>query len=130
MRITKNLRPGSIIALHGGLGVGKTCFTSGIARGLGIKETVTSPTYTIISEYEGTLPSFGKLPFYHIDAYRLSGEDDFANIGGEELIAKDGISVVEWSERIPSSIPRDAFMIDIEIIGGNKRIFHIPEELL
>jgi tRNA threonylcarbamoyladenosine biosynthesis protein TsaE len=130
MRIAKSLRPGSVIALRGGLGAGKTCFTTGIARALGIEETVTSPTYTIISEYEGILPSFGKLPFYHIDAYRLSGDDDFAASGGEELLESGGISVVEWSERIPRSIPRNSCIIDIEIAGGNNRIFHISEELL
>ncbi|MDR0878265.1 MAG: tRNA (adenosine(37)-N6)-threonylcarbamoyltransferase complex ATPase subunit type 1 TsaE [Treponema sp.] len=135
-RIASRLQPGSVIALRGGLGAGKTCLTRGIAQGLGIEETVTSPTYTIISEYEGTLPPAGtnvpggKFPLYHIDAYRLAGEDDFINIGGEELINGAGISVIEWSERIPLSIPKDAFFIDIEITGDSKRMIHLSEGLL
>jgi tRNA threonylcarbamoyladenosine biosynthesis protein TsaE len=134
------LHPGSVIALRGGLGAGKTCLTKGIARGLGITEEVTSPTYTIISEYRGTmLPSggdcdggrdgrdggSGKITLYHIDAYRLSGDDDFAGLGGEEILYGQGISVIEWSERLPHSLPPAAITIDIEITGGETRNIHI-----
>jgi tRNA threonylcarbamoyladenosine biosynthesis protein TsaE len=110
---------GSVVALKGPLGAGKTCLAKGIARGLGVKEEVTSPTYTIISEYEGLCP------FYHIDAYRLRGDDDFAGLGGEEIIYGEGISVVEWSERISLSLPDTSLFIDIKIEDGGVRNFHI-----
>jgi tRNA threonylcarbamoyladenosine biosynthesis protein TsaE len=113
------LAPGSVVALEGPLGAGKTCFAKGIARGLGIEEEITSPTYTIVSEYQGAFP------FYHIDVYRLSGDGDFASLGGEEFIYGKGISVVEWSDRIPSSIPRDSVFVDIEIREGGARNIRI-----
>jgi len=81
-RLARRLGPGSVIALRGGLGAGKTCLVKGIARGLGITENVTSPTYTIISEYAGAVP------LYHIDAYRLSGDEDFENTGAGELLGR------------------------------------------
>ena len=116
------------MALTGPLGAGKTCFAKGIASGLGISENVTSPTYTIISEYEGTLRGKESIPFYHIDAYRLRGNDDFSTIGGEEIVFGKGISVIEWSEHIPDFIPAYAIEVDIEIENGNKRIIrtYIP----
>jgi tRNA threonylcarbamoyladenosine biosynthesis protein TsaE len=95
--------------------VGKTCLVKGIARFLGIREEVTSPTYTIISEY-----CAGPLPFYHIDAYRLAGDDDFEALGGEEYIYGEGISVIEWSERLKRSISRSAIVIEISLIEGNR----------
>jgi tRNA threonylcarbamoyladenosine biosynthesis protein TsaE len=118
-RIAGRLAPGSILALRGGLGAGKTCLVKGIARGLGVKETVTSPTYTIISEYSGFLP------LYHIDAYRLEGDDDFESAGARELIYDGGVSVIEWSERLSSSLPRDCIVVEIEINGPEGRVFHI-----
>jgi tRNA threonylcarbamoyladenosine biosynthesis protein TsaE len=124
-RLAPYLHPGSVVALRGGLGAGKTCLVKGIAEGLGITEEVTSPTYTIISEYGGTLSPFGALPFYHIDAYRLTGDDDFAALGGEEILYGKGVSVIEWSERLPQSLPSDAITIDIEISGGENRMIHI-----
>jgi tRNA threonylcarbamoyladenosine biosynthesis protein TsaE len=115
------LQRGSIVALRGGLGAGKTCLTKGIARGLGVSEEVTSPTYTIISEYQG------KVPFYHIDAYRLQGDDDFIALGGEEVLYGAGVSVIEWSERLPHSIPEHALVIEIEIIEQDRRKIHIAQ---
>ncbi|MDR3333592.1 MAG: tRNA (adenosine(37)-N6)-threonylcarbamoyltransferase complex ATPase subunit type 1 TsaE [Treponema sp.] len=112
-RIARFLHQGSIVALRGGLGAGKTYLTKGIARGLGVSEEVTSPTYTIISEYEGNLP------FYHIDAYRLQGDDDFSALGGEEILYGAGVSVIEWSERI--SIPEYAIIVELEIRESNHR---------
>jgi tRNA threonylcarbamoyladenosine biosynthesis protein TsaE len=114
-RLAGLLAPGSVVALKGPLGAGKTCLAKGIARGLGIKEEITSPTYTIVSEYQGSCP------FYHIDAYRLSGDDDFNALGGEEFIYGGGISVVEWSDRIPASIPAGAVFVDIAIENGGER---------
>jgi tRNA threonylcarbamoyladenosine biosynthesis protein TsaE len=115
-RIAPYLNRGSVVALRGGLGSGKTCLVKGIARGLGIRETVTSPTYTIVSEYAG------RLPLYHIDAYRLEGDGDFGDLGGEELLYGDGISVIEWSERLPRSIPPRAITVEITPAGSGRRI--------
>jgi tRNA threonylcarbamoyladenosine biosynthesis protein TsaE len=98
VRIASKLSPGAIVALRGDIGAGKTCLVKGIARGLGVTDTVTSPTYTIVSEYRGNIPVF------HIDAYRLSGDDDFEGTGALELLGGNGVALVEWSERIPRSL--------------------------
>jgi tRNA threonylcarbamoyladenosine biosynthesis protein TsaE len=100
--------------------VGKTYFTKGIARGLEVAEELTSATYTIISEYRG------KFPFYHIDAYRLQGDDDFTALGGEDFLYGPGVSVVEWSELLPQSIPPAAITVEIRILREEKRIIRIP----
>ncbi|MDR2020328.1 MAG: tRNA (adenosine(37)-N6)-threonylcarbamoyltransferase complex ATPase subunit type 1 TsaE [Treponema sp.] len=118
-RIAPLLRPGSIVALRGGLGAGKTCLVKGIARGLGIDEEITSPTYTIVSEYRG------RLPLYHIDAYRLNGAGDFLAMGGEEYLYGDGAALIEWSEHIAGSIPPGAAAIEIEITGETRRTLRI-----
>jgi len=125
--ISRMLGVGSVVALKGPLGAGKTCLTKGIASGLGVMEEVTSPSYTIVSEYDGFIPdkedSEGKISvrFYHIDAFRLEGDSDFSNIGGEEMIFGNGISVIEWSERIPAFVPNEALMVDISIQEDQKR---------
>jgi tRNA threonylcarbamoyladenosine biosynthesis protein TsaE len=129
-KIALLLHCGSVLALKGPLGAGKTCLTKGIAKALGIKEEVTSPTYTIVSEYETQPPG---LPFYHIDAYRLSGDDDFTAMGGEEYLGADGIAVVEWSERIPSALPPETLYAEIEIDkknGSEGRIITIRQGAL
>jgi tRNA threonylcarbamoyladenosine biosynthesis protein TsaE len=115
-KLARLLKAGTVIALKGTLGAGKTCLAGGIARGLGVTETVTSPTYTIIREYEGYLP------FYHIDAYRLSGDGEFESLGAEDLLYGEGVTVIEWSERIPLSIPPDAWEIELSLLedGGRK----------
>ena len=118
-RIARRLRPGSVVALRGGLGSGKTHLTKGIARGLGISEQITSPTYTIITEYPA------RIPLYHIDAWRLSGDEDFENSGALELLAGNGISVIEWSERLPRSLPGGAITVAIEITGPEERVIRI-----
>jgi len=119
-RLAPMLGKGDVVALRGSLGAGKTCFIKGIARGLGIEEELTSPSYAIISEYE-CLVGNEKIPFFHIDAYRLEGNGDFSAIGGEEIVYGNGISVIEWSDRIPALIPSGAFRIDFEILEDNKR---------
>jgi tRNA threonylcarbamoyladenosine biosynthesis protein TsaE len=114
--IAAGLGKGNVVALRGCLGAGKTCLAKGIARGLGIREEVTSPTYTIVSEYAA-----GSLPFCHIDAYRLGGDDDFQAIGGDEYINGESITVIEWSERIPGSIPPPALVVAISILEDGRR---------
>jgi tRNA threonylcarbamoyladenosine biosynthesis protein TsaE len=120
-RIATLLHKGSVVALRGGLGAGKTWLTKGIARGLGVTEEVTSPTYTIISEYEG------RLPLYHIDAYRLRGDDDFAAIGADDVVYGNGVTVIEWSERVAQSLPADALVIEVSILEDARRLIAVKE---
>lgn len=92
--LAQRLRPGTVIAYRGDLGAGKTAFTRGLARGLGVGETVTSPTYTIVNEYLG-----GRLPLFHFDMYRLGSADELFDIGWEDYLDRGGVCAVEWSER-------------------------------
>jgi len=85
---------GMLILLYGDLGSGKTHFTKGVAKGMDIKDNVSSPTYTILFEHNG------EIPLYHFDLYRITDEDDFFEIGGYEYLAKDGVCILEWAERI------------------------------
>ena len=100
---------GLIIALTGDLGVGKTLFSKGFAKGLGITEPVSSPTFTIVKVYEG-----GRLPFYHFDVYRISDPDEMDEIGFDEFIFGDGASLIEWADLIDEIIPEEAVRITIE----------------
>jgi len=127
MRLSSMLGKGDVVALNGPLGAGKTCFTKGIAEGLGIEEELTSPSYAIVSEYE-CLAGGERLLFYHIDAYRLEGNDDFSAIGGEDIVYGNGISVIEWGDRIPAFIRSGAYRIDLEIIEGDKRSVKIVKQ--
>jgi len=119
-----SLKKGDVVALKGPLGAGKTYFAKGIAMALGVKDAVTSPSYTIVSEYDGILQG-NSIKIYHIDAYRLAGNDDFSAIGGEEMIFGDGISIIEWCERVPEFIKKGALRVDIQIMDDEKRHFHI-----
>ncbi len=94
-RMASRLRPGDVIACYGGLGMGKTAFTRGLARGLGVTEPVTSPTYTIVNEYLG-----GRMPLFHFDMYRLGSSDELFDIGWEDYLARGGVCCVEWSENV------------------------------
>ncbi|GMO41216.1 MAG: tRNA (adenosine(37)-N6)-threonylcarbamoyltransferase complex ATPase subunit type 1 TsaE [Termitinemataceae bacterium] len=119
MEIGKTLQRGSIVCLDGCLGAGKTCITRGIAHVLGVEETITSPTYTIINEYSGIYP------FYHIDVYRLGGCSDFEEIGGNDILFCGGICVVEWSYKINLLIPENALHVDITINEDYSRTIDI-----
>jgi tRNA threonylcarbamoyladenosine biosynthesis protein TsaE len=123
-RLASFLEPGSVLALSGGLGAGKTCLVKGIAGALGLNENITSPTYTIINEYS-LKDRLDGCPLYHIDAYRLSGDEDFDSTGAGECFSSGGITIIEWSERIPGSIPESAISIDIEISGPQSRVFRL-----
>jgi len=105
IRLGKHLGPGDVVCLEGELGAGKTVLTGGIAEGLGIKTGVTSPTYTIINEYPG------EIPLYHIDLYRLEDGDEFYDIGGEDLLYGQGVSVIEWASRAEGILPEDCLWI-------------------
>ncbi|MCL2068086.1 MAG: tRNA (adenosine(37)-N6)-threonylcarbamoyltransferase complex ATPase subunit type 1 TsaE [Treponema sp.] len=118
-RIAASLVPGSVVALYGSLGSGKTCLAGGIARALGIGEIITSPTYTIISVYPGSLN------LYHIDAYRLTGEEEFEQLGIDELVSENGVVLIEWAEKVEKSLPADTIKIFIEIAGTEKRLIRV-----
>lgn len=98
MTLGAQLRPGTVIAYEGDLGAGKTAFTRGLARGLGISEQVTSPTYTIVNEYEG------RLPLFHFDMYRLTSSEDLFDIGWEDYLERGGVIAVEWSSRVADAL--------------------------
>ena len=98
-RIIGTCSPGAILALHGDLGAGKTCFTQGVARALGITEDITSPTYTLIHEYEA------QPPLFHIDLYRTDSPEEALNFGIDEYLESDGITLIEWAERAEGILP-------------------------
>ena len=109
------LAPGTVIAYQGDLGAGKTAFTRGVACGLGAKESVTSPTYTIVNEYLS-----GKYPLFHFDMYRLASSDDLFDIGWEDYLERGGICAVEWSENVADAMD-DAIIVTIEKLGEDSR---------
>ncbi len=118
-RLGHLLRPGDIICLYGRLGAGKTAFAQGVARGLGVEEPVTSPTFILINEYEG------RLPFYHFDAYRLEGADDFAGLGYEEYFYGDGVALVEWADRVAEVLPPERLDVELEPEGEEQRLLRL-----
>ncbi len=105
--LAKSLNPGDVIAFSGDLGAGKTAFTRGLARGLGISDPITSPTFTIVNEYDS-----GRLPLFHFDLYRLHSEDDLFDIGWEDYLERGGVCAVEWSENAPG-LMKDAIRVSI-----------------
>ena len=107
-RLAAALGPGAVVAYRGDLGLGKTAFTRGLARGLGYQGRVTSPTFTIVYEYEGT-----GLPLFHFDMYRLEGPEDLFGIGWEDYLDRGGVCAVEWSERVEEALPEDAVTVTI-----------------
>ena len=113
--LAQKLNPGTILAYRGDLGAGKTAFTRGLAKGLGCKELVTSPTYTIVNEYLG-----GRLPLFHFDMYRLASSDDLWDIGWEDYLDRNGICAVEWSENVADAL-ENPLSITIEKTGEESR---------
>ena len=104
--LASRLLPGTVVAFTGDLGAGKTAFTRGLARGLGVEGPVTSPTFTIVNEYEG------RLPLFHFDMYRLGSSDELFDIGWEDYLARGGVCAVEWSERVEDAL-EDCVRVDI-----------------
>jgi ATPase, YjeE family len=113
--LAKTLAPGTLLALRGDLGAGKTAFVRGLAAGLGYHGRVTSPTFTIVNEYEGTLPLF------HFDLYRLGSEDELYDIGFDEYLARSGICAVEWSERAPEIMAAARMQVTISRLDETSR---------
>jgi len=116
LMLAEKLQPGDVLALVGDLGAGKTTLTKYIAKGLGITEMITSPTFTIMNEYLG-----GRMPLYHVDAYRLENEEAALDIGLDEYFYKDGLCVIEWADLIEGILPEETKCIFMEY-GDN------PEE--
>lgn len=112
-KITAQLKPGNVITLEGDLGAGKTTFTKGIGQALGVKRAITSPTFTIVKEYKGTMP------LYHMDAYRLEDSDE--DIGFDEYFYGEGISIVEWPGFIEDFLPTERLHIKIEFVDEQTR---------
>lgn len=113
-RLALLLKPGDVVTLEGQLGTGKTTFTKGIAQGLGVKEMITSPTFTIVKEYNG------RVPLYHMDAYRLEHSEE--DIGFHEYFDGAGLSVVEWAEFIEDFLPSERLNIKISYIDEHARL--------
>jgi tRNA threonylcarbamoyladenosine biosynthesis protein TsaE len=104
------LQPGDVLALSGELGTGKTRFTKGVCRGLGVHDDITSPTFVILNEYTG-----GRLPVYHFDFYRLRSLAELSEIGFEEYLYGDGICVIEWAELVKQKLPERRFDISLTL---------------
>lgn len=119
-KLAQTLRGGEVIAFRGGLGMGKTCFTRGLARGLGFTGTVTSPTFALINEYIG-----GRLPLYHFDMYRILGWEDLYSTGFFEYAEQGGVIAAEWSENIENALPAGTVTVSFEQTGENERVINI-----
>jgi tRNA threonylcarbamoyladenosine biosynthesis protein TsaE len=113
----KAVPPGSVIALDGDLGAGKTCFVKGLAQGINQTDPdeVTSPTFTILQEYGG------RVPLYHFDAYRLAGPGDLESIGFDEYLGGRGVAVIEWADNLGAAIPRECLRVRISVVDGTTR---------
>ena len=116
-QLANNVDAGSVLALKGELGSGKTLFTQGLVAGLQSDAAVTSPTFTIVHEYQG-----GRLPVYHFDFFRLKNSESALRLGLEDYFFSDGVSVIEWADRFPELIPEQAHWISFEIKSERQRI--------
>ncbi len=117
-RLGAAARPGDVVALVGDLGAGKTHLAKGMAEGLGAARAreVTSPTFVLCREFLG-----GRIPFYHLDAYRLKGPEDLEAIGAEEMLEGDGLAALEWADRVAGVLPPDRLEVRLEVAGPERR---------
>lgn len=122
MQLAENIEsekfPGMVICLEGELGSGKTVFVKGFAKSLGIEETITSPTFSLIKEYNS-----GEMPLYHMDVYRIENADN--SIGFEDYFNKDAVSIIEWAEMIEDRLPKERLELNFKVIDENTRIIVI-----
>jgi tRNA threonylcarbamoyladenosine biosynthesis protein TsaE len=119
-RLAKDVNAGSVLALQGGLGTGKTQFTKGLVAGLGATAAATSPTFTIVHEYPG-----GRLPVYHFDFFRLEDKSSITQLGLDDYFFGDGVSVIEWADRFSEFIPEQARWISFEIKSETARVITV-----
>lgn len=119
----EKIESGCVIAYRGGLGMGKTCFTRGLAQGLGSSDTVTSPTFALINEYLS-----GRLPLYHFDMYRISGWEDLYSTGFFEYIDEGGVIAAEWSENVEAALPDNTIFVEINKIDDDTREIIITQK--
>lgn len=118
---------GAVIAVQGTLGAGKTTFARGVARGLGIAEAVTSPTYQLVLEYEGALDGGGAVTFYHIDLYRVDSSAELASLALDDFIHGTGVALVEWAEHAGDTLPEESIQVRIEIADDLSRRLEVVE---
>ena len=118
-QLGSTLGAGTVVAMYGGLGSGKTAFTRGLAKGLGIASSVSSPTFTIVNEYPG------ETPLFHFDMYRVNNETELFDIGWDDYLERGGVCAIEWSENVIAAIPPDAISVKFENLGGDKRRIEI-----
>lgn len=114
-RLAKFLQPGDVLCLTGDLGSGKTTFTQALGKALGVVEAITSPTFSLIQEYQG------QWPLYHFDMYRLEQPNDFMDLGAAEYFQAGGICVIEWADRVKEFMPEDAYWIEIKWLDPQRR---------
>jgi tRNA threonylcarbamoyladenosine biosynthesis protein TsaE len=120
--VSKLVTPGDILAFYGELGAGKTCFIQGVSLGLEVKDYVTSPSFTIINEYQGMIP------IYHFDLFRLDNAEEILKLGYEEYFYGEGLTVIEWAEKIEQLLPKEHLKIDIKFKDLYERtISFIPQ---
>jgi len=122
-QLASDVNAGSVLALKGELGSGKTLFTQGLVAGLESDATVTSPTFTIVHEYQA-----GRLPIYHFDFFRLDNRESTVRLGLEDYFFGDGVSVIEWADRFPELIPEQALWISLEIKSEGQRIITLSPQ--
>lgn len=122
-KLGKRLQSGTVLALFGDLGAGKTTFVRGLARGLGVIGGVSSPTYTIVNEYPGPIPLF------HFDMYRLGSADELFEIGWEDYLGRGGVMAIEWSERVEDAFEGDEVRVRLQKGDGDTRIITVEGAL-
>ena len=120
-QLAASLPPGSVVAYTGALGMGKTAFTRGLAKGLGCRGRVTSPTFTVVNEYDG------KIPLFHFDMYRLGSSDELFDIGWEDYLSRGAVCAVEWSENVQDAFFGDEITVRIEKLSDTERKITIEE---
>jgi tRNA threonylcarbamoyladenosine biosynthesis protein TsaE len=118
-RLAAGLRPGSVVALVGDLGAGKTCFIRGLARGLGVDQIVSSPTFVLVNHYQG------RLPVFHVDAYRTESLVELLDLGLDEYIGGDGVTVVEWADKLRALLPATTIWVHLRGLGDEPRTIAI-----
>jgi tRNA threonylcarbamoyladenosine biosynthesis protein TsaE len=126
-RLGAKLGKGDVVACIGALGAGKTCFLQGLARGLGVATDVTSPTFVLINQYQG-----GRLPVYHVDAYRTASLTELVDLGLEEMLHGEGVTIVEWADKLLPLLPSRSVTVTIGGLGDEPREIELsgPAEIL